>query len=660
MSIRWKLFVALFLLTTGTVVAVLFVAEREFRLWVEGQVTLRFEGQMNGLLEARKERLEDIRAACTRLAEHPAIRAELKGEETEAMRPGFMEQLMLERVGEVDRPGVGSADRPESGPDGPPGDRLDGRMGGPDGDREQPFGGMNRPRRRGEFDTMPGGRERPGRFRSGASGDEAQGPGNRPRGVNSKSVPTVGVIDLDGNPRPFAGPMRRARPARQPASASIGQVPDSIEQDVAYVVLTHAESGRTMVQEVVLTRVRDDDGSTLGWFFLGRNAETQVERIFQQAERTSGRDGNSGLVAEGQWFVRGMPEEETSVIDSQLDADFWRNGQPEIVSLKGKKLLAVARDLNPGSPIGKGYQVAFFPVNHLIEAIDRLHLVVLLIGVGAVVVTSGIAMYLARRFSQPIAELVAGTERVRKGDLEGSVSVRSKDEFGALATAFNAMTFDLALKERYREVLSKTSDPAVAQQLVEGQLELGGEVRQAAVLFCDIRDFTAMTEGMPPGEVIEFINEHMTALTKLVYLHGGVVDKFVGDLVMAIFGAPNSYGDDALRAARCALEMVRVRQELNQTTGRIVEIGIGVAYGELVAGCMGSIDRLNYTVLGDRVNLASRLCSNAAAGEVIVDEAIASVLDDSMAVEPRGMISLKGFSKPVASFAIRVGNTGVT
>ena len=144
----------------------------------------------------------------------------------------------------------------------------------------------------------------------------------------------------------------------------------------------------------------------------------------------------------------------------------------------------------------------------------------------------------------------------------------------------------------------------------------------------------------------------MTAMTQLVYLHGGVVDKFVGDLIMAVFGVPTSQGDDALRAARCALEMLDERHRLNTRTGRIVEVGIGLAYGELVAGCMGSTDRLNYTVLGDRVNLAARLCSAAGPGELLADQAVADALDDSIHATAREPIELKGFSEPMDSFAL--------
>jgi len=159
---------------------------------------------------------------------------------------------------------------------------------------------------------------------------------------------------------------------------------------------------------------------------------------------------------------------------------------------------------------------------------------------------------------------------------------------------------------------------------------------------------------MPPTEVIGLLNEHMTAMTAIVRKHFGVVDKFVGDEIMAVFGALKSYGNDAAHAAACALEMIRERERLNLASAHPIEIGIGVATGEAVAGCMGSVDRLNYTVVGSRVNLASRLCSEAGPMEVIVDDRTLSGLDPDRiesAVMPG--LRLKGFSESVTAHRIK-------
>jgi class 3 adenylate cyclase len=197
----------------------------------------------------------------------------------------------------------------------------------------------------------------------------------------------------------------------------------------------------------------------------------------------------------------------------------------------------------------------------------------------------------------PIRELVGAANEIRQGNFDVKVPVRSRDELGQLASSFNEMADGLIQKERYRTVLNLVADEKVAEHLMTGGIALGGEVREVSILFCDIRNFAALTQHMPPAEVIGMLNEHMTALTRVVKEHNGVLDKFVGDLLMAVFGAPMSHSNDAFDAARCAMDPLRWREELNQTSRYKLSIGIGLASGPVVAFCMGSTDHLNYTVL---------------------------------------------------------------
>ena len=221
------------------------------------------------------------------------------------------------------------------------------------------------------------------------------------------------------------------------------------------------------------------------------------------------------------------------------------------------------------------------------------------------------------------------------------------------------MAEGLALKERYRSVLDVVADRRIADELVRGRLELGGEPRQVTVVFCDIRGFTARTEGMPPGDVVQLLNEHMTALAQVVHEHHGVVDKYMGDAVMALFGAPRATSGDAANAVRAAWGMLRAREELNRRSARPIQVGIGVASGLVIAGCMGSADRLSYTVVGERVTLAARLCAQAGPGEIMIDDATRRALGDAADAELLPPQSLKGFSAPVVAYRVR-GIGGVT
>ena len=174
------------------------------------------------------------------------------------------------------------------------------------------------------------------------------------------------------------------------------------------------------------------------------------------------------------------------------------------------------------------------------------------------------------------------------------------------------------------------------------------------MLFADIRGFTPLTNRLTPHEIVAVLNDHMSAMTDVIYSHGGVVDKFVGDMVMAIFGAPNGKPDDAARAAGCALEMLRVRKQLNKDAKHPFEIGIGVAFGVIIVGCMGSKKRLNYTVLGERVNLAARLCSMAPANTLYIDQGVRQYLDSTFIVGDLPPLKVKGFDNPVQAFELSV------
>jgi class 3 adenylate cyclase len=214
------------------------------------------------------------------------------------------------------------------------------------------------------------------------------------------------------------------------------------------------------------------------------------------------------------------------------------------------------------------------------------------------------------------------------------------------------MAAGLALRDRYHSVLQKVTDPRVAEELVAGRVKLGGELREVSVIFCDIRGYTALSAGRDPVEVIHLLNDHMGALTKIVQRHHGVINQFAGDAIMILFGAPKSYGNDAAHAVRCAWEMMQERERLNREAQEPLKIGIGVATGLVVAGCIGAESRSDYTVVGEKVNLAARLCSAAAAGQILVDAETQAKTASLGAFDTLEPLSLKGFAQPVPAFRI--------
>ena len=309
--------------------------------------------------------------------------------------------------------------------------------------------------------------------------------------------------------------------------------------------------------------------------------------------------------------------------------------------------------LNPGSAFPPAALVSLFPLSGFQQQQRTLQWRVLGIGLLALALSSLAASLFAKRLTRPIQELVAATQAVRDGHLDTRLLRGNTDEFARLTESFNEMTEGLALKERYHSVLSMVTDAQVAEQLMAGKIQLGGEAREVSILFCDIRGYTAMSVGRDPADVITLLNQHMGALTEVVYRWQGVITQFAGDAIMAVFGAPTSHGDDATHAVRCAWEMLAARARLNQSSTLPLEIGLGIASGSVVAGCIGAENRADYTVVGERVNLAARLCSVAAAGQLVVDESTRTALPDGIDLEPMPEpLKLKGFEGGTLAYCV--------
>lgn len=185
---------------------------------------------------------------------------------------------------------------------------------------------------------------------------------------------------------------------------------------------------------------------------------------------------------------------------------------------------------------------------------------------------------------------------------------------------------------------------------------LGGEEKDVTILFCDIRRFTSLAEEMPAPQVVELLNTFFSRMIQVVLAHGGTVDKLMGDSVMALFGVPRATATDPLRAVRCALDMHRALAELNRERAQLqqppIEMGIGINSGPVVAGNIGSIDRMDYTVIGDNVNIAARLQGIAEAGDTLVSEATHRKVQDMVEAIALQPAQLKGRQHQVAVFRI--------
>jgi len=218
---------------------------------------------------------------------------------------------------------------------------------------------------------------------------------------------------------------------------------------------------------------------------------------------------------------------------------------------------------------------------------------------------------LARSVTRPILNLAARVRRIEEGDYGQSTYVSGKDEIAQLAGSVNNMALGLVEKEKVRDLLGKVVSHEIAEELLSKKIELGGEEKVVTVLFADIKGFTTMCETTAPEAVLTVLNRYLSGITKVIEDNHGVVDKYTGDSVMALFGAPLTRPNDAENAVRAALAIQECMVELNSVNRAegvaLMEAGIGVHTGLVVAGNLGSQNRLNYTVIGDSVNLSARL-----------------------------------------------------
>ncbi len=209
--------------------------------------------------------------------------------------------------------------------------------------------------------------------------------------------------------------------------------------------------------------------------------------------------------------------------------------------------------------------------------------------------------------------------------------------------------------DRVRRLFARyTSDAVVEEVLRSGEVVLTGEQRLVTVLFADLRNFTAFAENRTPGEVMRRLNAVLGRLADAVLEHGGTLDKFLGDGLMAVWGAPVRHDDDAPRAVRAALQMLDEVRRLNeaQPLEPPFELGVGLNTGQVLAGSIGSARRTEYTCIGDTVNTASRLCAQAAPRELLVGGLTASSVEALFQLEPLAPAQLKGKAQPVPLFRV--------
>ena len=289
--------------------------------------------------------------------------------------------------------------------------------------------------------------------------------------------------------------------------------------------------------------------------------------------------------------------------------------------------------------------------------LERFLLVLLIASLAAAAV---VAAVLSRNLSRPLQALAAHTRVIARGDYATRLKLGRADEIGQLAGAFNRMSEGLAERDRVRDLLDKNVSPEVAAQLMRDGGALGGEEREVTVLFVDLRSFTRLSESLPPREVLSLLNRYFDRMSGIVEIYHGIVDKYIGDAIMAIFGAPVAQPGHADNAILAALEMQSALARLNAelaTEGRAkLSFGIGINTARIIAGNIGSSRRLNYSVVGDGVNVAARLQDltrmSQFRADILVSASTMGAATRAYRVRNLGAAPVRGRDEPVEVFAV--------
>jgi adenylate cyclase len=287
-----------------------------------------------------------------------------------------------------------------------------------------------------------------------------------------------------------------------------------------------------------------------------------------------------------------------------------------------------------------------------VSGADSLGIAVLAaIGV-ATTISLELTLLLTRSIMQPLSDLQRATDAVRAGDYEVAVPVTTGDEIGDLAASFNDMVTGLRERERIRQAFGTYLDHDVAEYILSDGFSERGEVLDVSILFCDVKDFTSFAENAAASEVVACLNALFEVVVPEIAAQGGHVDKFEGDGLMAVFGAPQRFPDHADRALRAAIEIDR--RVNREGEGGVFEIGIGVNTGPVVAGSIGGAGRLNFSVIGDAVNVAARVeeTTRDTGDSVLITGATRDELHADFELERRGERELRGLERPIAIYAL--------
>ena len=306
-----------------------------------------------------------------------------------------------------------------------------------------------------------------------------------------------------------------------------------------------------------------------------------------------------------------------------------------------------------------GHVITQFTTELLSNTYTTVLNIILWLSLGIILLGLLAAHFISKHVSNPIKQMLEATQRMSQGNFN-PIEERRDDELGKLINTINQMGNGLLRKQQVETLLDRFLDKDVAKQLLTqlDTVEVRGERVEASVLFADIVGFTSMSEQLSPEKVAELLNEYFSYFTACANRYFGTIDKFIGDCAMVVFGAPKADKHHQFHAIACAVLMQKLTAKLNQKRQQQglpqIQLRIGINSGPMLAGILGDHKRMEYTVVGDSVNLASRLCNEAQAGEILITAAVCELplSCHSVIVDQHKTIRVRGKAKQVTTYLV--------
>jgi class 3 adenylate cyclase len=372
------------------------------------------------------------------------------------------------------------------------------------------------------------------------------------------------------------------------------------------------------------------------------------------------------FIATGQGSVligrRGSGASRAEVIEAELAAETARrtSGEPaaDMFELEhdGERYLGRAVPLAVGDL--RWLVQVIVPERDYTEQIDAEARTAIGLGVLALALALVGGVAVARWIALPLRELARLARRIRHGELDVTAVPRSRDEIGVLTRAMNDMARALRDRDFIREMLGRYVSPELAAEAVRDReaLQLGGEVREVAMLMSDLRGFSELSARLGPSATIGLLNRYLACMTPVILQHRGVINEFIGDAIFVLFGAPFGWPDDAERAVRCAAAMQEALAAFNVDNRALgvpeLRMGIGLHIGAVVAGNIGSAERIKYGVVGPAVNLVARIEGLTVGGEVLLSDALVARVASIISVTPGREERVKGVREPITVYRL--------